>query len=214
MTVWDIPKGDSYFRPILEADPRGFEIDHLKTAMPFCRRYRTALDGGAHIGTWTCELAKNFERVIAFEPADDTFECLQANTADLTKVPAEANVQLWKAALGQVERRVEIVDDPARQGNTGSRHVAAGNAVEMMAVDQLALTDLDFMKLDLEGYELFALKGAVQTLRRCKPVVLIEVKRFTPKRFGVDHEDAATFLLGMGYIEVARKRNDRVYRWG
>lgn len=204
---WALPAADRYFGSILAQDPRGFEIDHLETALKHCTSFRTAVDGGAHVGTWSAAMAKRFARVLAFEPAADTFACLSANLFEVK------NVDLYQVALGPQRGCGSIVDDPARPGNTGSRHlnVERPGETEIMALDELGLTDLDFLKLDVEGYELHALRGAEQTLKAYRPVVLIECKKFRPARYGVDAEAAALFLRTAGYREVARVRNDRVF---
>ena len=204
---WALPKADNYFAPILAQDPRGFEIDHLELALRHCRSFRTAVDGGAHVGTWSSHMAKKFELVIAFEPAPDTYACLLQNLADVH------NVDFHPVALGAVRTNGRIVDDPSRAGNTGARHLSmnGGGDVGVLPLDEFDLADLDFLKLDVEGYELHALRGAYETLRRCRPVVMIEAKNFRPPRFNVDAEAATRYLQQIGYRQVAAARNDRVF---
>jgi FkbM family methyltransferase len=203
---WALPETDSYFAKALADDPRGFEIDHLNSALAHCKNFRTAVDGGAHVGTWSVGMAGRFQSVAAFEPAPDTFRCLLQNVGKLH------NVVPFNLALGEDFGHVIIGDDPKRKGNTGSRHIMeTGAHVEMRSLDGFGLDDVDFLKLDVEGYELFALKGAQATLQRCRPVVLIECKRFDPPRFGVDHEAGARWLEENGYREVERVRNDRIF---
>lgn len=204
---WALPEADSYFGPMLAQDPRGFQIDHLDAALKHCTQFRTAVDGGAHVGTWSASMAKRFNRVMAFEPAKDTFACLSENLHEA------ANVDLYPVALGAVRCSGRIMDDPTRPGNTGARHlnVTAAGETDILPLDGFELSDLDFLKLDVEGYELHALQGAAETLKRCWPVVLIECKRFKPPRFGVDTEAAARYLLDMGYREAIRMRNDRIF---
>lgn len=199
---WALPSSDTYFAAELARDPRGFQIDHLELALKHCNSRRLAVDGGAHIGTWTKALADQFLKVMAFEPAPDTFACLTEN------VKACANVAPMHAALGAKRGRCVIVDDPARIGNTGARYVGSGDDVDVMALDQFEFTDLDFLKLDVEGYELEAINGAAETLGRCHPVVMIEVKKLRPGR---DPLWAVQRLMQLGYREVARARNDRVF---
>lgn len=210
--TWELPEADTYFRDKLT--DRGFQVEHLEQALVHCRRFRTAIDGGAHIGTWSAYMATKFRNVIAFEPAPDTFACLTANTKGLH------NVLHVKAALGEKAGAGRLFDDDSRPGNTGARHldqmcaIDRSEPVEITTVDSIGLDDLDFLKLDVEGYELRALQGAAETLRRCKPVILIEVKKFNPPRFGVDHRAAARFLTGMGFREAQQIRNDVVFVWG
>jgi hypothetical protein len=47
-------------------------------------------------------------------------------------------------------------------------------AATEMTLDSLGLTDVSFMKIDIEGYEYYALLGAVDTITACRPVILYE----------------------------------------
>lgn len=203
---WKLPKVDSYFASILARTPEGFELDHLEYALRHCTRFRLAVDGGAHIGTWTVAMASRFERVYAFEPAADSYSCLIENTQHVS------NLAAMLAALGAVQGRCTVFDDPARPGNTGARMVrlADQGSVWMYTIDSFEFDDLDFLKLDLEGYEIEALKGARQTLVRCGPVVVIECKQFVPPRRGGPNV-AVKFLTELGYRQVGGVRNDRVF---
>ena len=201
---WRLPQSDSYFRPLLTAE--GFEIDHLEAALKYVAGFRTAVDGGAHIGTWAARMAASFGRVMAFEPARDTFECLCSNTAEFD------NVEEIPSALGSSRMFGAIRDDPLRAGNTGARFVTEGRDFLIEKLDDYELRDLDFLKLDLEGYEYFALLGAQQTVRRCRPVVLIEDKDFG-NRYGLERGVAAALLAGWGMKEAERVRNDRIFVW-
>lgn len=202
---WHLPAADTYFRPILTKE--GFEIDHLEAALKHVQQFRTAVDGGAHVGTWSARMARQFDIVHAFEPAEDTFACLVKNVGHI-------GVQCHPWALGRGEALCRVVDDAARQGNTGARYVRLDDAeplgVKMIALDQLGIEDLDLLKLDVEGYEYPALKGAEDTIKRCRPVVLIECKDFGG-RHGLEVYDAPLQLERWGYREVERVRNDRIF---
>ena len=202
---WSLPEADSYFAPLLAKDPRGFEIDHLEAALSYCKRFRTAVDGGAHVGTWSAWLAQRFSQVVAYEPAPDTWACCEEN------LRLYKNAIVVQAALGERWGAAEVVDDVSRKGNTGARFLAQGGGIEVRPLDAEEYHDLDFLKLDLEGYEYFALVGAIKTLRRCRPVVVIEQKNGMAQRFGRKPGDAAALLAGLGAREVARMRNDLVF---
>ena len=205
MRPWALPAADTYFAPLLEAEPRGFEIDHLDEALKHCKRWRCAVDGGAHIGTWAAYLAGRFERVIAYEPAPDTFACLENN------LHPHGNARAVQCALGEKYGVAALSDDARRPGNTGARHLCKGGGIEVRPLDREGYEELDFLKLDLEGYEYFALCGAYETLKRCRPVVLIEEKNGMAQRYGLAPAAARSLLEGLGAREVARVRNDCIF---
>lgn len=203
---WSLPEGDTYFRKIFETTPDGFELDHLAAALEHCQSFRTAVDGGAHVGTWTAALAKKFQRVVAFEPAGDTYNCLLRN------IPVSRNVTLVRAALGAKSGACFVLDDETRKGNTGSRfiRVSVDGPVPVHRLDEYNLEDLDFLKLDVEGNETDALRGAEQTIFRCRPVIMAECKQFNPPRNGGVEATRQT-LANFGYAEVGGIRNDKVF---
>jgi len=110
-----VPDSDTYFAPFLEQG--GFQLDHLQQALGFVTDFRVAVDGGAHVGSWALKMAEVFDEVIAFEPAEDTFECLNENVWKST------NVSPFCAALGAEFGRGKIVDDISseREGRTWLR---------------------------------------------------------------------------------------------
>lgn len=205
--MWDLPAGDTYFAKLLT--DRGFEIDHLDEALKYCKNFRVAVDGGAHIGTWTAYMADKFDRVVAFEPAPDTVKCLTNNI----KARGLGNVVIWRVALGDNEGWCSIIDDPSRIGNTGARIAFVyknGGDTQLRTLDGFEFPILDFLKLDLEGSEIRALKGATKTIERCKPTIMVECKEFNPIRFG-GVRVVKDYLNAIGYQEVGGIRNDRVY---
>jgi hypothetical protein len=66
----------------------------------------------------------------------------------------------------------------------------------LRTLDSYALEDVGFVKIDVEGHELAALRGAEQTLRRCRPLVLVEVEdRHRPDAVS----SVRAFMATMGY---------------
>ena len=128
----------------------------------------------------------------------DNYKCLVKN----------AEVEHHNQALGEKPGWVSIEKTDPR--NTGQDHVTAGSDVEMVTIDSLGLENVDFLKLDVEGYELFALKGAEETLKRCKPVVLIEVNGLS-ERYGLHDSEACNYLRDLGFKLKNRVNKDLIY---
>lgn len=203
-TIW-LPDADNYFDSFFE-NGEGFQLDRLEAALSHVRDFDIAIDGGAHVGSWSIAMSERFKKVISFEPAADTYECLTRNTFVYT------NVDCYKKALGDIPTFVKSVDDKTRLGNTGSRFVEKGDGnVEMITIDSLNLSTLGFLKLDLEGAELIALKGATKTLLKFKPVVFVEAKKGMAERFGGTTGDCLTYLKELGMHQVARISSDYVF---
>jgi hypothetical protein len=84
----------------------------------------------------------------------------------------------------------------------------------MITLDSLGLEEVGLVKIDIQGAEPLALRGAEATLRRCKPIVLIEEKPFGGKgaNGSVEHiKESRDILLGYGYREGEKVGADRIY---
>lgn len=205
---WAYPDDDVLMAAEMHDDGT-YQGDHLDAALAYVTDWSCALDGGAHVGTWTRILSQRFARVVAFEPSLDTFDALVANM----RAFGCASVELHHAALGAAPGQVSMALDPrerARQ-NTGGRYVREGGTIPRVTIDSLGLLSLGFLKLDVEGSEPFALIGARETLARCRPIVLYEDK-YHWRRYGLRPEAVATILHQAGYHAIARAGHDAI--WG
>ena len=77
----------------------------------------------------------------------------------------------------------------------------------------MGLMDVDLIQLDVEGYELRALRGAELTIRRTWPVVMVELKGLGA-RLGDPDEAVVAWLEGMGYRSAGSRHNDRWFTHG
>lgn len=175
----------------------------LKLCPP--ERRRVAVDVGAHVGLWSYYLAKEFAHVHAFEPIAEHRVCFERN------VIAE-NVLLYHSALGECEQCVSMHITPTSSGGTWVSSVGAGDA-RMARLDTFELDDVDLIKIDCEGRELPVLQGAEQTLRRCKPVVIVEQKPGMAQKFGLAEQGAVEYLRSLGAEVRAAMSGDFLLSW-
>ena len=174
-------------------------------ACRFVTDWRVAIDGGAYVGDWSARMAKCFQRVIAFEPVEDSFEALLAN------VSALPNVECRMEALLNFEGRVDmLLTRPKRPATSRFAEPSKRGAIRCVAIDDIGLESCGLIKLDLEGAELQAFYGAIMTIKRFKPVIVAEIGGLS-KRYGATPKEVAEFVKGLGYKERARIGVDRVF---
>lgn len=171
-------------------------VRSIEWAIARCKQRRTAMQAGGNIGLWPRRMATSFERVITFEPDTISRECLAVN------VPA--NVEVRPEALGTGPGRCGLM-----RNSLGSHHVWPGTEIHVTSIDAFDLADVDLIQLDIEGYEWHALEGARDTLRRCRPIVQVELRDFTG-RYGKSDRDVRDLLAGFGYLEVSRQPGEDV----
>ncbi len=139
----------------------------------------TAIDIGAHIGSYTLRMAKRFRHVIAFEPNPYNRYILGLNL-HLNKM---GNVQVEEAALSDREEIRSFFLHRAADG-TGSlnpHHYGFKYdktvQVKVKKLDDFEFERVDLLKIDAEGNELPILKGATRTIEHSGPILAIEVHR-------------------------------------
>lgn len=182
-----------------------------------------ALDCGANIGVHTLEWAKHMHgwgEILAIEAQERLFYALCGNLALNNCFNARA---IW-AAVGEASGviRVPMVNYLA-PGSYGSLELkpAARNefigqeidytpeytiATTLFTIDSLALARLDFIKLDIEGMEMEALRGAEASIQRFKPQLLIEQIKLNHAQLR-DYLEARDYLLypaGINLLAIHR----------
>ena len=108
------------------------------------------------------------------------------------------NVVVHGNALGDKTSTVSIVSDP----NVGMAHVnCAVGQIAMSRLDDEAAdwSRLDFLKIDVEGYEVEVLNGGLETIKRFRPVMLIEVDEPWLKRYDRTPKQVHAILDDLGY---------------
>lgn len=143
---------------------------------------------GAHIGTHTVrigQLAGPWGRVYAFEPQRKIYRELHHNLA----LNGLTNVVAMRMAIGSGATRV-IEMNPTTPGNEGGTGVGSGgDGAELRSLDSFHFERVSLLKIDVETYEDEVLDGAVDTIRRNRPVILIEIMG------GTDLETASPDVL-------------------
>lgn len=196
-----LPEGDTHFAEQIASNPpyrsKGtYQLAKLKAALEVCGERRGhAVDVGAHVGLWSRVLSYEFRRVTAFEPVPEYAALFGRNLA------RRPNVMLHLMALGAESGEVKFTLQPTGIG-TASIDPAGTITASVMRLDDLDLEGVDFIKVDCEGTETAVIIGGEQTIRRDKPVVILEQKRKRMGHYGFK-ENAGVDLLKSWGAEVA-----------
>jgi FkbM family methyltransferase len=180
----------------------------------------TALDIGANFGYYCYPLSRAVGpngRVYAFEPVPFTYRTLQIvarllrlRSVDVVpkgcsdeagtiafEVPLQANGAMSTGLAYIGGRKQDHAGKESQVRWDATREVIA----EVIRLDDFlpTLDDLAFIKIDVEGAELFAFRGGEQTIATHHPTVLCEINPWYLKGFGAKVEDLTNFFLSKGY---------------
>lgn len=182
--------------------PEGYQINQRRWSLEGLGSKRHCLDIGAHVGLWARDFCKEFQRVTAFEPCLEHRQCLEKN------VTAE-NLTILPWAVGECEGTVELEIYPGRSGHT---HRRPGRDIRLVALDDLDLTEVDLIKIDVEGFELQVIEGAQTLIRTQKPRICLEQKQQHHNN-DQDRYRARDLLKSWGARELQHHGDDWVLGW-
>lgn len=154
-------------------------------------------DLGANVGFLTvigAKLAGPRGRVVAFEPLPANAELVRHNA----KINGFTNVEVLEVAVSasSSQGRLQLAAEPT-QAKLAEDSGAAGEtiSVEIVSIDELVaqgkIPPPDFMKIDIEGAEVDALRGMERTLKEAQPVIILDTH--------ATHLEVAAFLTERGY---------------
>jgi FkbM family methyltransferase len=157
----------------------------------------TLFDCGADIGTFStllCARSSRIARIVAFEPNDEVQDYLKANLAGL---PVKSD--LLAKAVGSREGRGQLAC-PSYNPTDHARFLVPGEGpIEITTIDSVGIRGGDIaIKIDLEGGEMEALKGASATIKAAREcVIALEANPDVVKRTGQDPGECLRFLQSL-----------------
>jgi FkbM family methyltransferase len=200
-----------------------YEQAQFNEVMPYVSNRDVALDIGAHVGIWSMRLAQNFKRVISFEPVPKHIECWKQNMSNyINKQSNWGNLTtLETLALGHENGTATMkVPNTTNTGMASLVHESDQKTgdrwlqpewetfpkiqVKTRTLDSYEFDQLDFIKMDVEWFELRVLQGAENTIRKHKPIMYIEMS----------DSEAYTYIkdLDLGYRSIYAHGADRLYK--
>lgn len=198
-----MPDSDRHFERLIakrikNGGPAQYQDDTREEAYKYVTDFNIAVDVGANVGLWSKHLVEKFDRVIAFEPLEQVYSCLELNVKNL---PVEIN----RFALGSVTDKIEMVYDAKNTGGSYVSEIGTGS-IDIKRMDELDLPKFGLLKIDCEGHELEVIKGGEQTILKYKPIVIVE-------QHPESEYCAATYLKYLGAKQISNVRKDYIFGW-
>jgi FkbM family methyltransferase len=203
---------DSHLMPILEDVAR--------------KRQGTAVDVGAHLGLLSAAMAKRFSRVISFEPNDFNYRLLVANMSINGLLHVECNkTPLFSKAvqlsLGKPEDQEIPLPlkstkdfDGLEASNLGAYSFTQDGTgifpATARTLDSYALDDVAFLKIDTQGADGEIVRGAIDTIRRCQPVVVFEWEELLSRKYETSIADVMHLFQEVNYqVDLLKQINGK-----
>lgn len=183
----------------------------------FVEKFDLAIDIGANFGLWAKDLSSKFMKTICFEPNPKCIPCLKKNV-DLS------NTIIQQVALGD-KKEIKQLFSPKALGTSSfinSTRVGwtdTGEKIwgpfdesvekidtEVKKLDDFFLTNIDYIKIDVQGFEEQVLKGAYNTLQNNKPVLCVEHDQ------NVNELEVHKFLNDLDYVCCGKAGKERIYK--
>lgn len=179
-----------------------YEKAEIETFLAMVQPGACFLDIGANQGWFGLQVAKKdpANRVYCFEPVPPTYGYLTRNIQENRLT----NIQAWNFGLMDEEGERTFALDPLHMG-AASLGISEGPTqvtCQFRTLDAVAAENglaPDLIKADVEGAEIFVLKGGRETLEKYRPVLFLEMLRKHARMFGYHPNDIIALLQPLGY---------------
>lgn len=189
--------------------PSTYESDNFNFLRQHCKAGDVVLDVGAHIGLFSsiaAKIAGPAGKVYAFEPSPKT-NALLKKTISINKL--QSVVQVRSEAMGnEVGKTVFYISDgEADNSNSMISYMQDrklhGIDVTILTIDALVkqehLSKVNFIKIDVEGAEYDAIRGAGETLKNLRPACILAIHPDPISAKGDKLEDIYDFVSNLNY---------------
>lgn len=202
-------KNDKWAWPIIdEASWEGQQkfTNIANEILPYVKNKNTMIQAGGNCGYLLSTFIEYFNTIYTFEPDPVNFYCLNQNVTS-------PNVIKLQACLSDNRNPVTVQQlvQPDRLHDIGGVHVNGHGVTPSIMIDDLNLTSCDLIQLDVEGYELNALNGAINTIKQYRPVLCVEFCEKWLNRYDTNSEMIFNFMNSLNYKLVKEFGVDKIF---
>ena len=160
-------------------------------------KMKTVIDVGAWCGTWSKAMESYAKRIIAYEPDKLHFHCLEKNCT-FNCVPR-------MEAVGSRMGVVSLTEDNFTQ----AKRIKDEGTITLVTLDSTDYSDVDMIKIDVEGYEMEVLKGASKMLETVR-YLMIELNN-NSKKYGSNNIEIEKHIQSLGFKVLMDHWPDKVF---
>ena len=165
------------------------------------QKLRTVIDIGAWWGPWTLWWQTHVKKIEIFEPNTSILPMLEHNVKEFK------NCTVHKTALGSTSGSVSM----KYETHSGTNHISSFNGdIKLKTLDSYSFTEVDIIKIDVEGFEVPVLEGAEETILSQKPWIQIE-SNSSGNRYKRHKIEIKNFLKNIGMTVIDKKWPDQVW---
>lgn len=166
--------------------------------------FRRCIDAGANYGYLTVGFSKHFKNVEAFEVSSDVRKHLKENTKTFP------NINIHQEGLYDVIGEVNF--KPLPSSGTSRITLDSKDSLEkVITLDSLNYTDVDLIKIDVEGSEDKLIKGAEKTITSSLPVIIVEIHCHRSEPSFKQRQYIFNFLFNLGYKLIDVRHHDFLF---
>lgn len=180
--------------------------DLANILLPYVKNKNIMIQAGGNCGYLLNSFVDHFNIIYTFEPDPVNFYCLNQNISS-------PNVIKLQSCIGETANTVSIQQliRPDKPNDTGGVHINGNGYMPTIILDDLNLPGCDLIQLDVEGFELKALNGAIETIKKYKPVLCIEFCEKWLERYNDNSEKILNLLKNLNYTYVETHGVDKIF---
>ena len=197
--------GDKHIEATLSKS--GEYQDHLVMWSNEAKNKNVAIDVGANIGAMTIAFSKTYGTVYSFEPSTKAFAYLKKNIDH----NGSKNVIAINKGLSSTSSKLILYEDSANP-SFSSIHDKVGKPreVEVITLDSMDIQSVSFIKVDIQRHESEFIKGALETLKRCRPLIALELPE-RDEQEKKEYQTCRSLLESVNFVQITRKKKDVLF---
>jgi FkbM family methyltransferase len=204
---YSVPDTDKYFQEILSKGP--YQYQNLQRLLTLQPNPRHIVDVGVNLGQNIIEYAQHAKKVTGFEPTPDNYNHAQTTIQLNKQLYKNTQIDFYQQALSNNMGTMKLATHKSNVGtnyliNNPTKNRDNWVDVAVTTLDSHNLEDVDIIKIDVEGYELYVLQGAEQTITKYRPIIQTEIRDSHCQRAGYTTQELQDWFNAHNYTRTLK----------